>query len=285
MRRTRLVFGAVMAGLMFAMIGAGAALADTVFSTSDSPTTKKDCKNGGYAKFGFKNQGRCIEAVSLPQVDAPTISDPRNVDMNVNGSHVNGIAASSQYPVCLEVTKPQGTAFATLGPTEVNDTTNRTYSFTIMNNGANVHGWPDGQYYFRAYQCLQDGTRISAFSDSYWGIVDTVKPPLEIVSGPTEGETITADIITVDWRTDFSQGTNVVAAVLVKQVQGGSQGIVGDHGSEYVYGVGPTVDPVTSSNLEDGTYTLHMVAYDRAQNRTDIVRTFTIDTTPPPAEQ
>jgi hypothetical protein len=46
------------------LLAAGAALADTVFSTSDSPTTKEDCKNGGYAKYGFKNQGRCIEAVT-----------------------------------------------------------------------------------------------------------------------------------------------------------------------------------------------------------------------------
>jgi hypothetical protein len=35
MRRTILVFGGVMAVLMFAMVGAGAALADTVFSTTD----------------------------------------------------------------------------------------------------------------------------------------------------------------------------------------------------------------------------------------------------------
>jgi hypothetical protein len=55
MRKTILVLGAMMAVLMFAVVGAGAALADTVFSTSDSPTTKEDCKNGGYAKYGFKN--------------------------------------------------------------------------------------------------------------------------------------------------------------------------------------------------------------------------------------
>ena len=63
MRRTILVFGAVTAVLMFAMVGAGVALADTVFSTS-SPTTKEDCKNRGYAKYGFKNQGQCIKAVN-----------------------------------------------------------------------------------------------------------------------------------------------------------------------------------------------------------------------------
>ncbi|MFN8594312.1 MAG: hypothetical protein U0031_22895 [Thermomicrobiales bacterium] len=28
------------------------------------PETKADCKNGGYAKYGFKNQGRCIACVN-----------------------------------------------------------------------------------------------------------------------------------------------------------------------------------------------------------------------------
>lgn len=35
-----------------------------VFSSSDSPATKEDCKKGGYEKFGFKNQGECIKAVN-----------------------------------------------------------------------------------------------------------------------------------------------------------------------------------------------------------------------------
>jgi hypothetical protein len=28
------------------------------------PKTKADCKNGGFAKFGFKNQGQCIAFVN-----------------------------------------------------------------------------------------------------------------------------------------------------------------------------------------------------------------------------
>jgi hypothetical protein len=27
------------------------------------PTTKQECKNGGYKEFGFENQGQCIKAV------------------------------------------------------------------------------------------------------------------------------------------------------------------------------------------------------------------------------
>ena len=48
----------LLASMALAVIwGSGVALAD-------SPTTKEDCKNGGYAKYGFKNQGQCISAVN-----------------------------------------------------------------------------------------------------------------------------------------------------------------------------------------------------------------------------
>jgi hypothetical protein len=48
----------LLASMALAVIGgSGVAL-------GDSPTTKEDCKNGGYAKYGFKNQGQCIKAVT-----------------------------------------------------------------------------------------------------------------------------------------------------------------------------------------------------------------------------
>jgi hypothetical protein len=34
-----------------------------VFSTSDSPTTKEDCKKGGYAEFDFASQEECMAFV------------------------------------------------------------------------------------------------------------------------------------------------------------------------------------------------------------------------------
>ena len=43
---------------------------DQVFATyvtlpgPTGPTSKDDCKNGGYESFGFKNQGQCIKAVN-----------------------------------------------------------------------------------------------------------------------------------------------------------------------------------------------------------------------------
>jgi hypothetical protein len=54
MRRTVLLLASIALAVIFV---SGVALAD-------SPTTKEDCKNGGYAKYGFKNQGECIKAVN-----------------------------------------------------------------------------------------------------------------------------------------------------------------------------------------------------------------------------
>src|SRR5829696_9029867 len=56
MRRIVLLLASIALAVIF---GSGVALAD-------SPTTKEDCKKGGYAKYCFKNQGQCIEAVKLP---------------------------------------------------------------------------------------------------------------------------------------------------------------------------------------------------------------------------
>jgi hypothetical protein len=37
---------------------------DQCSETTTAPTTKENCKNGGYANYGFKNQGQCIKAVN-----------------------------------------------------------------------------------------------------------------------------------------------------------------------------------------------------------------------------
>jgi hypothetical protein len=56
MRRIVLLLASMTLAVLF---GSGVALADF-------PTTKADCKKGGYAKYGFKNQSQCIKAVKAP---------------------------------------------------------------------------------------------------------------------------------------------------------------------------------------------------------------------------
>jgi Fibronectin type III domain len=56
MRRIVLLLASMALAVLFC---SGVALAE-------SPTTKEDCKNGGYAKYAFKNQGQCFKAVNPP---------------------------------------------------------------------------------------------------------------------------------------------------------------------------------------------------------------------------
>jgi hypothetical protein len=82
-----------------------------VFSTSDSPTTKEDCKNGGYAKYGFKNQGQCKKAVNAtPGSPAPLAPDRivfsttrfdgtyQLATMNPDGSDLQPISSTAGPP-------------------------------------------------------------------------------------------------------------------------------------------------------------------------------------------
>ena len=51
------VFGAVTAG-------SGSPQGATVSQYQYGPTSKEDCKKGGWKQFGFKNQGQCIKYVN-----------------------------------------------------------------------------------------------------------------------------------------------------------------------------------------------------------------------------
>jgi hypothetical protein len=91
MRRTVLLLGSMAVAVIF---GSGVALADTVFSTSDSPTTKEDCKNGGYAKYGFKYQGQCIKAVNYATLADTTASQTTIDQIDTSNLATNGSVAA-----------------------------------------------------------------------------------------------------------------------------------------------------------------------------------------------
>jgi hypothetical protein len=42
----------------------GVAITPVLLPTSPLPTSKDQCKNGGWEDFGFKNQGQCIKFVN-----------------------------------------------------------------------------------------------------------------------------------------------------------------------------------------------------------------------------
>jgi hypothetical protein len=62
MRRILLVL--TVALVMAAMMLGTALPAGAVVVVPLPPTSKEQCKNGGYAFFGFENQGQCIKFVN-----------------------------------------------------------------------------------------------------------------------------------------------------------------------------------------------------------------------------
>jgi hypothetical protein len=113
MRRIVLLLASMAVTVVF---GSGVTLAD-------SPTTKEDCKNGGYAKYGFKNQGQCIKAVSTPPPppDPGLIyftttqfnGQPEIATMNPDGTNVQRADATcTVYPQVQPDVSPVANYFA-----------------------------------------------------------------------------------------------------------------------------------------------------------------------------
>jgi hypothetical protein len=107
MRKTILVLGAVMAVLMFAMVGPASerGLSPHPATATTKPQTKAECNNGGYAKYGFKNRGQCIKAVNhAPPADttAPeiTVTGPEGTTMRNQATYT----MSANEPVTWECT-------------------------------------------------------------------------------------------------------------------------------------------------------------------------------------
>lgn len=57
------------------------------------PTTKEQCKNGGWRDYGFRNQGHCVSWVTHRSNNGygGTINANANVNLNLNNSNGNVI--------------------------------------------------------------------------------------------------------------------------------------------------------------------------------------------------
>jgi hypothetical protein len=268
MRKTILVLGAVMAVLMFAMVGAGVALADTVFSTS-TPTTAEDCKNGGYAKYGFKNQGQCIKAVNHATPADTTAPEIQITDGPAEGSVSNEgrFFISSNEPVQFfydirEATYTGQPTYSTLGnpnSTEVD------IGFTLSN--------ADGKemvLYIKAVDAAGNTTEIQR----RW-TVDITGPTVQFTGGPSEGEVLTNNDVTFSWTASDPAPGSGVDQVL------GCMNFIPEPGGHENYGTCRTSSPTTYTDMPDGNYQFILAATDRAGNQGEaIVRNFTVDTTP-----
>src|SRR5215208_5503922 len=152
MRRIVLLLASMALAVIF---GSGVALAD-------SPTTKEDCKKGGYAKYGFKNQGQCIEAVKLPP-PAPLAPDrivfsttrfdgtSQLPTMNPDGRDVQPITSTSGPPQeFTPAISPDGTGLADVSYVNVHGvlTVDGTLSMRhhdpdVATNGVQPDGGPE----------------------------------------------------------------------------------------------------------------------------------------------
>jgi hypothetical protein len=277
MRKTILVLGAVMAVLMFAMVGAGVALADTVFSTS-SPTTKEDCKNGGYAKYGFKNQGRCFKAVKLPPPTDTTAPEIQFVDI-YNNPPVSGrdrVGFYSNEPVqftCalqdLSTNDP-----VIYEPCSGPNATDGSFAFDPSQyDGKHV------KFYVKAVDAAGNVTE-----ETLTWQVDAEFPTVAITSGPEEGKTISTGSVSFGWTASDNLEVSEVQCYLqderVELIY-----VDGSAGPEdYLCGgtsyTGESRNPAIFSNLADGQYTFVVIAVDKAGQVVWAERTFTVDTTP-----
>ena len=90
MFRWRLLSTIATVALVTGVLGAGPVLAQ--------PTTKADCKNGGWMQFGFRNQGQCIRFVNTGKggvtttTTAPTTSTTTTTMASPSGAFLEDAA-------------------------------------------------------------------------------------------------------------------------------------------------------------------------------------------------
>lgn len=83
-----------------ALVGTGGAVSalggDKPSNANNVPVTKADCKNDGWKKYGFKNQGKCVAWVNASNHNpgyggGNTNNGDVNVDLNLDVSGNNNV--------------------------------------------------------------------------------------------------------------------------------------------------------------------------------------------------
>jgi hypothetical protein len=241
------------------LLAAGAALADTVFSTSDSPTTKEDCKNGGYAKYGFKNQGQCIKAVKAP----PDTTAPETTIT----------AGPEQYSTSQN--ESATFEFTSSEPNSTFECKITSGSFGQAIKGDDVGFWHPCTSPMTYSPLRDDNITFQVRAIDAAGNVDptpaetifTVQrpgPSLQITNGPGDRSTIDADSVTFEWTTDGA--TPVDSYCQFRSPSG------------WVELFNSCSSPKTYQLTEDGGYLFNVFVEDATGNSTSMERQFIVDT-------
>jgi Regulator of chromosome condensation (RCC1) repeat len=148
------------------------------------PTSKADCKNGGHAKYGFKNQGQCIKAVSTAppplntEIATPCPTDPVDSGEQVTWDiETTPAGLNYQWRLAYETLEDENNVFAWRDPRSSNEP-------LVYNSAAGPHG---GFFRLDVRAVAADGSvDQTPATCRYW--VNPSQPPA------TEGKVVTGSI-------------------------------------------------------------------------------------------
>jgi hypothetical protein len=217
------------------------------------------CKKGGYAKYGFKNQAQCIEAVKAPpDTTAPetTITAGPEQDSTSENESATFEFTSSESNSTFECKTTSG-------------------SFGQAIKGDDVGFWHPCTSPMTYSPLRDDNITFQVRATDAAGNVDptpaerifTVQrpgPSLQITNGPEDRTTIDADSVTFEWTTDGA--TPVDSYCQFRSPSG------------WVELFNSCSSPKTYQLSEDGPYWFNVFVEDATGNSTNMRRDFTVDT-------
>jgi large repetitive protein len=247
MRRIFLLLASIALAVIFV---SGVALAD-------SPTTEEDCKNGGYAKYGFKNQGQCIKAVNhaTPADTTPPETFVHGPAHTITSNTTQSFSFSSNE---------SGVSFECrlIGRSDLWEPCNPPDDSITYTDLA------EGDYTFEV-RARDAAGNVDSSPASRTVTMDLTPPdPVGIVSGPTNDSTTTDN--TPPWEFSSSEPP-------------GGEVYDFECGFELSDGIhwAACESTYTAEPLADGEHTFYVRALDEAGNRGEwTIINFTVDTTP-----
>jgi hypothetical protein len=263
MRRIILLLASMALAVIF---GSGVALAD-------SPTTKEDCKHGGYAKYGFKNEGQCIKAVNQTDATSP--------DTTITSGPASGSFVSDSTPTWSFEADEAGVTFECRvttpdSPPWVAPWESCTSPYTAPEQPESEGDW--SMFWVRATDAAGNVETEPATRDFQ---VDTVGP-ITTIHGPFDSSGVEKDVVnendisfSLQWHEEWSGQTPFFECKLEGPSGSGQWEPCRRNGGQEGSNIPNYFD------LADGDYVLSVRGTDKAGNVGEPdTRAFTVDTTP-----
>ena len=248
----------------------------------DSPTTKEDCKNGGYAKYGFKNQGQCITAVV---VEPPHSADTTAPETTVDSLDTSNVATDGSVVAHFSSNEPGGTFECKLQPmNELGEEINQPpFEPCTSPKTYNDLGWFSYRFYVRATDAAGNVDETPA-TQVFEAKIDSIPPDGEITDGPADGAVLNQSSVTYSFQVSDNRGIQNTGCVVYDDATGFPYRLPTDDPNGLPSGEKRVCSsPVTFENIPDGNYTFTLYPQDKTftTDPTPATRTFTVDTTVP----